>query len=211
MDERANVSVNLSQLLLQNIKIIDDFISPIEVDMCKSSMWEQSDYSWHSDSGGVKTYTVLESSFLSGVIHSRLTPFLSALYGRQLIPYAEPYVRVYPEESSLSYHIDSEGENAFGPVPLASYHDVYEKCVTLIEYAANIYLGNDFDGGELVFHKLGISVKPKPGQLIVFPAGAEYAHSVNRINSGERLTVVVFYTTPKLRGLHEKITQNQSV
>ena len=200
-------SNNLRDLLLQNIRVIDDFISVPEIEMCKSSFWEEADCAWHSDSGRVGTYNVLESSFLSGVIHSRLTPYLSAAYGKQLIPFVQPYVRVYSEGSSLNYHIDGEAEDAFGPLPLGSYHENYSKCAALIEYAANIYLDNDFSGGEIIFHKLDVSIKPKAGQLIAFPSGAEFAHSVSKIESGQRTAIVLFYTTGKLKLLHEKINK----
>ena len=193
----------LDQFWVSSIKTVDNFLSPDEVGQFNNCFAKNPDAPWYSDVGGVEARELLETSIAAGIINTRLTPFLSAVFGKRCAIYNTPYMRVYPEGSELSYHIDSEGENAHGPIPLSLYSDSYDRCITLIEYAANIYLNDDYDGGEIVFPKFGVTLKPKAGQLIMFPAGAEYAHYVNRINSGERKTVVVFYTADKLRELYK--------
>lgn len=200
---------DLRSLYIKNIQIIDNFISDEEINLVNQSIWrtENEDWAWHSDGGKVQTHRVLQSSFASGMINHLLTPLVSGLIGRRLEVFVEPYIRIYSQGSSLEYHIDGEGDDASGPIPLQMYSDDYRKCAAMIEYAANIYLSSDFEGGEIYFHHLNHSVKPRAGQLIIFPAGSEYAHSVGKIESGERRALVIFYTTDKLRDLHRKITQ----
>lgn len=194
---------NLSQFWASNIKTVDNFLTADEIEDFRASFRDERGAGWYSDDGDIETRELFQTSLASGIINTRLTPFISAVFGKRLKIFVNPYMRTYKTGSQLFYHIDSEGENSHGALPLASYSDTEERCVTLIEYSANIYLNDDYDGGELVFHKLGVTLKPKAGQLIMFPCGAEYAHSVNRINLGERRTVVVFYTADKLRELYK--------
>jgi predicted 2-oxoglutarate/Fe(II)-dependent dioxygenase YbiX len=52
---------------------------------------------------------------------------------------------------------------------------------------------NEYTGGELVFNKLNIEMKPPKGTLIWFPIGntlTSYTHSVKPITSGKRIMVV---------------------
>ena len=202
-------SKNLNELFKKNIIIVDDFVTSNEMELIHQSIWEAEipDTKWFSDGGKVETHRLLQSSFASGLVRNKLTPFVSASFGRRLEIYIEPYIRFYKEGALLKYHIDGEGENSSSALPLQQYSDSFDQCTTMIEYAANIYFSSNFDGGEIVFHHLDYSIKPKAGQLIMFPAGAEYAHSVNRINSGERKALIVFYTTDKLRELHNKINK----
>ena len=42
-----------------------------------------------------------------------------------------------------------------------------------------IYLNNDFEGGELYFTDMDITINPTPGTLVTFPATDDYIHEVN--------------------------------
>ena len=199
----ASLHSNLVPFWLSHIKIVDNFLSEEEIHHVLTSFQEEKSLPWYSDDGEVETRELLHTSFGAGIINTRLTPFVSAVFGHRTKLFCAPYMRIYKQESFLDYHIDGEDESGDGPLPLGRYSDSIDQCVTLIEYSANIYLNDDYEGGELVFPKLNFSVKPKAGQLIMFPSGAEYAHSVNRINLGERRTVVAFYTTDKIYELYK--------
>jgi predicted 2-oxoglutarate/Fe(II)-dependent dioxygenase YbiX len=68
-----------------------------------------------------------------------------------------------------------------------------------IEYAALVYLSDDYEGGEIYFPDYGIDIKPSPGDLIFFPGTEKYRHGVREIASGSRYVLMTFFTTPKLQ------------
>jgi hypothetical protein len=55
------------------------------------------------------------------------------------------------------------------------------------------YPNDDYDGGELEFIHFGIKIKPKAGQLFLFPSGYSYEHKVYPVKSGTRITMVCFF------------------
>jgi len=55
------------------------------------------------------------------------------------------------------------------------------------------YPNDDYEGGELEFIHFGVKIKPKAGQLFVFPSAYPYEHQIHEIKSGNpRWTVVSF-------------------
>jgi hypothetical protein len=73
-----------------------------------------------------------------------------------------------------------------------------------IQYATILYLNDDYVDGELVFKKNNITLKPKPGSLIIFPGNDEFEHGVNFVGKGPIRYVLVgfikiknFYDTNK--------------
>lgn len=55
------------------------------------------------------------------------------------------------------------------------------------------YPNDDYEGGELEFIHFGITIKPKAGQLFMFPSGYSYEHRVHPVVSGTRITMVSFF------------------
>jgi Rps23 Pro-64 3,4-dihydroxylase Tpa1-like proline 4-hydroxylase len=60
------------------------------------------------------------------------------------------------------------------------------------EFSAVAYL-NECEGGETFFEKFNISVKPKPGRLVIFPANFSYRHSAKPPISGNKFVVVTWF------------------
>ena len=90
--------------------------------------------------------------------------------------------RHYPG-ASLAEHIDAE----------TSEH---------LRYAAVFYINDDFNGGRLYFPKLGLTVEPRAGSLVIFPTGEEYLHGVSEVKEGPtRYAIANFVWT---RGYEEK-------
>lgn len=52
------------------------------------------------------------------------------------------------------------------------------------------YPNDDYDGGDLVFPKLGIQVKPKAGDLYLFPSTYIYSHIAMPVHNGTKYSVV---------------------
>lgn len=57
-----------------------------------------------------------------------------------------------------------------------------------------IYINNDYEGGEIFFPQHDIELKPSPGDAVFFPGDRNYLHGVNKIESGMRFTIPVFWT-----------------
>ena len=57
-----------------------------------------------------------------------------------------------------------------------------------------IYLNDDFEGGEIFYPKLDIEIRPKPGMMLIHPAGLDYMHGIKKVTSGIRHTISVFFT-----------------
>jgi len=53
-------------------------------------------------------------------------------------------------------------------------------------------LNDDYEGGELVFPEQSSSIKPKAGDMVVFP-GYYVSHGVAEITKGTRRVLLVFF------------------
>lgn len=65
---------------------------------------------------------------------------------------------------------------------LVSHTD--QKTDPSIKYAAVLYLNDDYTDGEIFFHNKGVTLKPKPGTLLVFPGNEEFEHGVKHVGQG---------------------------
>lgn len=75
------------------------------------------------------------------------------------------------------------------------------------------YPNDDYEGGELEFIHFGVKIKPRAGQLFLFPAGYSYEHKIYPVTGGGyRRTMVSFFnqmTNDELQNRHSKIEQNK--
>lgn len=62
--------------------------------------------------------------------------------------------------------------------------------------SAVLYLNDVEEGGETYFDQLNISVEPKAGRLILFPAGYPYAHEARNPVSGNKYVLVTWFGLP---------------
>lgn len=56
-----------------------------------------------------------------------------------------------------------------------------------------LYLNDEYEGGNINFPYLNISVKPKPGSVIFFPSNFIYVHQIDEIISGTRYSLPHWY------------------
>jgi 2OG-Fe(II) oxygenase superfamily len=61
----------------------------------------------------------------------------------------------------------------------------YSATVSLVAYP-----NDDYEGGELTFPKLGLKIKPKAGDLYIFPSTYIYSHKAEAVTSGQKYSIV---------------------
>jgi len=62
------------------------------------------------------------------------------------------------------------------------------------DVTAIYYLSDDFEGGEIVFHRQRLLIDPRRGLLLAFPSDAEHEHEVRPVRSGVRYTMPIWFT-----------------
>ncbi len=66
-------------------------------------------------------------------------------------------------------------------------HGPYYTCTV----SAVVYLNDDYDGGELDFIRHNLSIKPKAGDIAIFPSNFVYEHESKSITEGVKYSVVI--------------------
>lgn len=66
-------------------------------------------------------------------------------------------------------------------------HGPYYTCTV----SAVVYLNDDYEGGEIEFPRHNFKLKPKAGDIILFPSNFVYEHASLDISSGQKYSVVV--------------------
>lgn len=94
-------------------------------------------------------------------------------------------VRYYEPGTGCGWHFDYEGyrpDENFTKEPDYEYSNY---SVTL-----NCYLNSDYEGGELSFRlnnkEISDQYQPKEGDVILFPSGYPYEHSINTVETNKR-------------------------
>ena len=55
------------------------------------------------------------------------------------------------------------------------------------------YLNDNYEGGDIEFTKLGMRIKPKPGDVLVFPSNYIYTHSSIPVTNGVKYSAVTMF------------------
>lgn len=53
------------------------------------------------------------------------------------------------------------------------------------------YLNDDYEGGELYFPRFDLTLKPEPGDVVIFPSTYIYEHASQPMKSGKKYSIVV--------------------
>lgn len=64
------------------------------------------------------------------------------------------------------------------------------KRVTDRDFTIIFYLNDNYQGGELVFPKQGVTISPKAGSVVIFPSDHRYPHEVIPVKEGIRYAIV---------------------
>lgn len=111
---------------------------------------------------------------------------LKEFYGIQEPLFAD-YVALTASERGMSHVLHADAETPEGEPNHTSWRWV----------TAMIYLntqGEDFEGGSIVFPKIGREISPKAGQMVGFRCDGIHAHEVPAVTSGIRRAVAMWFT-----------------
>lgn len=139
---------------------------------------------------------------LSAIYGEKIMQIASETFGRTLVHRLIPYYKGFALGSDHQPHADCEAQDQNIVDFMPRYSPSEFNTPVLIEVAANLYLNDDFDGGELYFPTRNLVIKPKARQLILFPGGHEYAHGVKKITRGNRDVLFSPLTSPQRLLLH---------
>jgi len=166
----------------KNIKLIPNFLSNDEIKYLLENVDENRKVSFESqkdDSDNavnwMHIYTGIEDRF---DIKGRIGSEIVKAYKFNRIKPKEPQLSVAKWETGtkLNLHVDDLGYVTDNHIP------------TLV------YLNDDYEGGEISFAIHNITIKPKIGDLLIFPGNMHYAHEVKEVLSGTRYTLPIWFT-----------------
>lgn len=120
------------------------------------------------------------SSQIINEMHEIWEKISDFLYPEYII-HPQLHVLLYEEGHEMLPHCDSPGE---GNDDMLTVPDEMGACCSL-SWGVITYFG-EWEGGEVYYPKQGISIAPKPGDLIVHGALDTHEHGVSKITSGKR-------------------------
>lgn len=139
---------------------------------------------------------------LQGAPRTALLEAVQACADRLCPPAGNPGVQVYVDTVALTvlrpgdgieWHADNcEQDGAGRWVPNACS----QRCVSAV-----LYLNEAFEGGEIVFDQQGLAIRPRTGHLIAFPSGHRYTHRVEKVRSGSRYALGIWFTAHRWHAL----------
>lgn len=154
-----------------DIKIMDNVFSDEE---CQQLVNQLSSVS-RTESfnyGGINEYGPINNSELISRLQWALETYIERYPTVSIDRYEINCLKVieYIENSALPLHTDNERS------PTGHTRTI----------GAIVFLNDDFDGGELVFPRQSIFIKPKRGTLVLFPMSYMFPHMVNGVVGGKR-------------------------
>lgn len=152
---------------VNNIKVINNFIQNV---VCQNLINEISKMSPNKT---IKQWEGMEYSFNYPEICRSIIDLMNQNYDVNLIQINAPTMVKWETGKKMDLHTDDFG--------IPKYH-----------ISAILYLNDDYDGGEIIFPTHDLTIKPKRGDLVMFPGNKSYPHLVSEIRTGTRYTVPVW-------------------
>lgn len=100
---------------------------------------------------------------------------------------AYPFAELSIKAREYNQYLTKYGPN--GGLPL--HHD--QESVSSRTLSSVLYLNDNYEGGELWFPELNISLKPEAGSVVMFPSTFLYMHEVRPMISGYRYAMPHWY------------------
>lgn len=213
----------------ERIKVIDNFVEPEDLqildDLCRNKRPENGDAMWwENKSVPSEEYTFYalgaykescqryRDSWGNPYFHpilkkymNKLSAMISYECGHKLVPIFDFCRMETLEGGYCPGHTDAEGAGPSGTVYMPEYSPLHVYEPNLIDMSANIYVNNDFSGGQLYFPQYDITIEHTPGQVVWFPGSNEYIHAVHEVAGGTRFNLITHFARPKLIEMHSMI------
>lgn len=146
--------------------------------------------------GIVRTLGGSESQIIA-TMRSRIVSITRDCFAAPDIPDVLPEWTVFSQMragDSMPLHADAEKQTLDG---WEENHTPWRTHVGLLYLNS---AGVDFRGGELVLPEIGRTILPSSGLYVSFPSARKHQHQVTTIESGARLSFVVWFTRDASRG-----------
>lgn len=122
------------------------------------------------------------------LMHYAVRDFLNPFFNVAIKDSEMPQILIYHPGGHYKPHIDGEALFNDGTGVLKWKRNV-ERDISMV-----LYLNDDYEGGEIVFPKQAISIKPRKGMLVAFPSNHHFLHGVNPVTSGDRYAIVNWFS-----------------
>lgn len=99
-----------------------------------------------------------------------------------------PQILVYHPGGHYRPHIDAEA--LFNENGTLKWVKSVDRDISIV-----LYLNDGYEGGEIVFPKQALSIKPRKGMLVAFPSTHHFLHGVNPVRTGVRYVIVNWFST----------------
>lgn len=175
MEDNAKTEILADELVIfhQSISSSKDLIAQAET----LNKWEENPY-LHNRHGDIQRYEIILdklSSFSRNEIHKNVEAYKKLLgYSGHAFEKDNKYFSLH-----ISKYVDGGGIGSHRDVNISEEDG---------NYTAIIYLNDEYDGGELGFPDLGIEVKPKSGDMLIFPG--KYLHYANESRNGTKYLTI---------------------
>lgn len=121
---------------------------------------------------------------LKGTIYNIHETIFKEKYKTDLVNIENPQFLKYGNGGKYDVHNDCE-DWVEGKIKKIAPRDI----------SVIFYLNNQYEGGELEFTNLGLTIKPATGMMIAFPSYFEYSHRVHPVTEGVRYNIVSWIET----------------
>lgn len=154
---------------LDHIYEVENFLTDQQIDLFLSEARNQDGWDTTHTGNTIKIFSEPVAAELKNILSNLLSSFTNA----QSLLFTNN-VRRLAKGEFMSPHVDSG----------------YDGKDNDIVFGVVIYLNNDFEGGELVYPDLGLSLTPKPKSMIVH--NSKLKHQVSTVMANERYSITTF-------------------
>lgn len=101
---------------------------------------------------------------------------------------------IFQQAGDLEFTGFMSHQRLYAGSALTAHFDQYSD--KLVQYAAVLYINDDYVDGEIFFPRQGLKLRPKPGSLLIFPGTEDYVHGVHPVGEGPvRYVIPAFIKT----------------